>query len=566
MIETLLTKATALLLAPALLFGISFTHEDTSAQRIADLEMTVNFLMDQLEEPSLGVALPSGTAVFETSLASGITSSADTFTLTANSVRGGGSLSGYQCFTIDEGTAQSEYVCGTVATTTVSGLERGLSPADGITEDTDLQFSHRRGASVKITDFPLIQRLKSQNNGEGTFANALSYAAGVTPTGNSHLTDVEYVASVVNGGTISFDQLIISGTAGETVASGTIVYKNLSDGEWYKADVDDTSTYIDMLLGMTQGAGTNGASISGGVLLKGLDANQTGLTANSRYFLSSTAGGVTLSTTSQAIGVSISTTELAFDPYLFAPTLSRDNTWTGDQTFDGSLYGGVEYMPASSTFTGATTPQPVNASTTLGTVTLADGNVLGALKFIGFAVTSTSTGGQVGVQTAGIVPGFSGLTIGATYYLNDAVGTISTTTGTYSVQVGVAVSATELLIQKGKRYASGATTFSAATDQDITVGFRPTRVTIFAMLSNGDSRSQGGWTVFGGNDALSHDGQVDGSPATAIQSAAWYTVNSAGNGQTGAISGVTDTGFTLDVSAVSTIQTAILFWTAEGEI
>jgi hypothetical protein len=35
-------------------------------------------------------------------------------TLAANSARGGSTLSGYQCFMIDEGRTDAEYVCGTI--------------------------------------------------------------------------------------------------------------------------------------------------------------------------------------------------------------------------------------------------------------------------------------------------------------------------------------------------------------------------------------------------------------------------------------------------------------------
>ncbi len=51
------------------------------------------------------------------------------------------------------------------------------------------------------------------------------------------------------------------------------------------------------------------------------------------------------------------------------------------------------------------------------------------------------------VITSGVVPGFSGLSIGATYYLQDAGG-IATTAGTGTIKVGIAVSATELLIDR----------------------------------------------------------------------------------------------------------------------
>ena len=134
------------------------------------------------ETVNLGVALPSATAVFETSLASPISSSATSLTLAANSVRGGGSLSGYNCFTVDEGSAQAETICGTVSGTTVTSLTRGISQATGTTTVAALQFSHRRGANVKITDFPLIQILKAQNNGEDSFPNPIKYDSIATTT------------------------------------------------------------------------------------------------------------------------------------------------------------------------------------------------------------------------------------------------------------------------------------------------------------------------------------------------------------------------------------------------
>lgn len=157
--------------------------------------------------------LPGATAVFETSLQSAITSSATSMTLTANSVRGGGSISGYNCFTIDEGSAQAEFVCGTVSSTAVSSLTRGISPLTGTTTDTDLQFAHRRGANVKITDFPIVQILKAQNNGEDTFPNLLTYANTVLLGVGSPTTTIPtkyYVDTQIASG-CSFADLVTKG-------------------------------------------------------------------------------------------------------------------------------------------------------------------------------------------------------------------------------------------------------------------------------------------------------------------------------------------------------------------
>ena len=150
-------------------------------------------------QQSVGVALPDTASIFETSLQTGITSSATSLTLTANSIRGGGALSGYSCLTLDEGSTNAEQICGTISGTAMTGLTRGISYADGITEVAGNKFSHRRGASVKQTDAPIIQLLKAQNNGDATFPNLLTYTNTVLIDSGSASTTIatkHYVDSV----------------------------------------------------------------------------------------------------------------------------------------------------------------------------------------------------------------------------------------------------------------------------------------------------------------------------------------------------------------------------------
>ena len=151
-------------------------------------------------QPSVGIALPQAVGVFETSLQTGITSTATTMTLTANSIRGGGSLSGFNCVSVDEGSSNAEVICGTVSGTTVSGLTRGISYEDGETEVAGNKYSHRRGASIKITDFPVIQRLKAQNNGDSTFVNQLSYESYLTPTDDADIISKKYADDLAIAG------------------------------------------------------------------------------------------------------------------------------------------------------------------------------------------------------------------------------------------------------------------------------------------------------------------------------------------------------------------------------
>lgn len=342
---------------------------------------------------NVGAELPDAPALFETSLAAPITATADSFTLTSNTVRGGGSISGYQCFTIDEGSAQAEFVCGTASSTSVTGVTRGISPSDGTTEVASLKFAHRRGASVKITDFPIIQILRNQNNGEATFENALRYAASVVPSSADELADVGYVLSVVNGGTVNFDALVVSGVAGETLSTSTLVYFATTTQRWFKVDTDDVNTFQERAVGFTRGSGTTGNSISnGGVLLKGLQTGLTGLTAGGTYYASSTAGALGTATSALPIGQAKSTTELQFDPVMMAvPRLGFNNTFTGSNTFNGTttFNGGVlgAFRTKVTTYTASTT-WVMSSTTKVVYVQVWGGGGSGGL--------TTSAGGEAG--------------------------------------------------------------------------------------------------------------------------------------------------------------------------
>lgn len=152
-------------------------------------------------EPQLGASLPQTPAGFETSLAAPITSTATSMTLTSATTRGGTALSGYNCFTIDAGSAQAEYVCGTVSGTTVSSMTRGIDDVTGTTTNATLKFSHRRGASVQITDFPAIQIIRAQANGSDTFPNVLKYDASTPACGaNNEICDYEFITGLAFSG------------------------------------------------------------------------------------------------------------------------------------------------------------------------------------------------------------------------------------------------------------------------------------------------------------------------------------------------------------------------------
>jgi hypothetical protein len=97
------------------------------------------------------------------------------------------------------------------------------------------------------------------------------------------------------------------------------------------------------------------------------------------------------------------------------------------------------------TINGATLPVAVYQYETDNEVYACDGNDSGKIKFLGFAIENGTDGQSKKVQISGVVGGFTGLTEGANYFVQDDK-TVGTSKGTYVVLVGRAVSATAILI------------------------------------------------------------------------------------------------------------------------
>jgi hypothetical protein len=156
------------------------------------------------EKGMVGATIPVVVSLFETSLQSSITNSATSMTLVSGTDRAGTALSGYLCFTVDEGTSSAEFVCGTASSTAVSSLTRGISPLTGTSSVTSLKFAHRRGASVKITNYPQLAIVSRILNGNEPLPNALVYDAAVTSSSLAsvlqNVASVAYVNSVALAG------------------------------------------------------------------------------------------------------------------------------------------------------------------------------------------------------------------------------------------------------------------------------------------------------------------------------------------------------------------------------
>lgn len=355
---------------------------------------------------------------FETSLASKISSSAAAMTLNRSTDDDGNTLSGLYQVTLDEGTTSEEHMYVTFTGASGAISRRGLSRVDFWTEQAANKFEHNRGASVKVTNFSLglITRLL---NGTDTF-NAVDWSGVnsitglVAPVNGSDATNKDYADALV-GGPGYFNRLVVGGNAGEAVVDGDLLFLLEGDNEWYQADADTASEVEGVLLGIAQGAGSDGAAITGGVLLRGLDDAQAGLTPGDTYYASNTPGDISAATgtTRRAIGIAATATTLIFDPNIEnLPTYAQKALLAGITASAAELNnldgytGDVNDLNEMATFFGATDISGAEAET-LTDGSNADSLHVHTLRAITVGQTSraiNSTGAQTIAHGLGKTP------------------------------------------------------------------------------------------------------------------------------------------------------------------
>lgn len=135
------------------------------------------------------------------------------------------------------------------------------------------------------------------------------------PVANNDLTRKSYVDALVLG-TLTTINVIVPAKAGATIAIGNSVYFDETSNKWKLTDADTASTVNDVLLGIAQGSGTDGNPILNGVLLQGVDENQSGMSEGDVQYASNTPGGIvnTPGTTVVTLGIAKSATDLYFNP------------------------------------------------------------------------------------------------------------------------------------------------------------------------------------------------------------------------------------------------------------
>lgn len=327
--------------------------------------------------------------------------------------------------TLEEQISFSGLTNNSNGTTTLSGVKTVLFESPW-TETSGLAKTHSGSAPFVISNTSGFYNAFGKKASD---ESVTGYWTVPDPVGMTGVANKEYVLSVVNGGTVSVDKVIPTATAGETIATGNIVYLK-SDGFWWLAKANDTTKIFNVQLGIAQGAGTAGVAITGGVLIEGQDTNQSGLTTGTTYYVSNTGTvSATAGDTARIIGQGgQAATKLYFNPNynflspndIFFDALAGENLTVGNTAFikstDKKLY-----------------------KTDAADLTLM--NVAGI-------VTATVSSGSTGTIRLNGKVSIGGLTTGSRYYLGSVTGGITSTLPSNVTNVGVALSPTFLELDR----------------------------------------------------------------------------------------------------------------------
>lgn len=206
---------------------------------------------------------------------------------------------------------------GTVTITSVLRGRKEVSPygSGGFSAD------HGAGEIVIFGNNPQLYDKMAFKENANTFSeqnifNNFAPQTDTDPINPNDLTRLSYVQTLVLG-VLTTINVIVPGKAGETISgAGKGIYFDETDNEWKLWDADVAATVNNVLLGISQGAGVDGGAILNGVLLQGVDENQSGLTEGDVQFASNTAGGIssTPGTIEVTVGIAKSATELYFAP------------------------------------------------------------------------------------------------------------------------------------------------------------------------------------------------------------------------------------------------------------
>lgn len=286
--------------------------------------------------------------------------------------------------TIAPKTSSSEFISFTGitqnsnGTATLTGVTRGLAKKYPFTTDSSYKLPHSGQTQFIISDAPQVFFKYGSLVNDEVITGQWEAPDPITAQG---IVTRDYMLALINGGAISTNSVVVAGIAGTTLASGNLVYFDTATGQWKKTDATTAATVNNVIIGIAQGSGTVGNTITGGVLLKGLDATQTGMVAGTIMYAANTAGTISSSagTTQRAIGIAQTATGLYFDPEFYyvvtadqkaalagtSGTPSSTNQYATKESLDlksNIVFGGTGADDALTITSGTTTINCANAA------------------------------------------------------------------------------------------------------------------------------------------------------------------------------------------------------------
>lgn len=245
------------------------------------------------------VSLPKILANFSTSLASKMSASATSFTLSRSTDDDGTTFSGTYELTFDEGTSLEEHMIVTLTGSAGTVVRRGLSRVDGWTEVAGNKNEHDRGASVKCTTFSLLHLVRllsgtdAFNSVDLSGINSITGLATPTSAETTKAANVAYVNAVSIAGASDASEIgkgivemgtaaqATNGTAtGETgaplVLTPARIATQIQSGSWISGTTAGTASAITATLTPTLTAYSHNMIIA----LHTSNANDAGCTLN----------------------------------------------------------------------------------------------------------------------------------------------------------------------------------------------------------------------------------------------------------------------------------------------
>ena len=209
-----------------------------------------------------------------------------------------------------------------IASASIPFGARGLSYSGGLTGGVTTPLAWpayttlvELGSNVPLL-FTLIGFLGNDQawTGANQFTqNPTKGAATLAATNDSYVTKYDLINAAL--GQLNTNQVIVGGVSDAALTAGKVVYFKTSNQRWAISDQATSSTYTQVILGIVQNTvASSGLAVN--VLLYGEDANQSGMTPGSFYYLG-TAGAIAATagaTYEVSVGVAKSATVLEFSP------------------------------------------------------------------------------------------------------------------------------------------------------------------------------------------------------------------------------------------------------------